>query len=113
MAHSNNDARGSDDDPSPMDRSSTHDDDRDVPDPSALESNADESHNGVASDQSEEDSTEVSPDEDTSSMLGTKLATLSLVVGVILFLFPEPITSTLGLFLVAAGAGVWLYKLMT
>jgi hypothetical protein len=31
----------------------------------------------------------------------------------ILFLFPEPVTSTLGLVLIAVGAAIWLYKLVT
>lgn len=112
MAQSNNDARASDDDPSPMDRSSTHDDDMDVPDQSALGSNRDEVHDGAVSDQPEGDSIGASPDEDTSSMLGMELTTLSLVVGAVLFLFPEPVTSTLGLLLIAVGAGVWLYELV-
>lgn len=36
------------------------------------------------------------------------LITLLLVVGVVLFLFPEPATSALGIFLVVTGAVLWL-----
>jgi hypothetical protein len=111
MAHSDNDARGPEDEPSPMDRSSTHGEDMDVPDPSALESSPDEVHDDAGFERSGDDSTGGYSDD--GGMLGMGLATLSLVIGVILFLLPEPVTSTLGLVLIATGAGIWLYKLVT
>lgn len=38
------------------------------------------------------------------------LATTLLVAGVVLFVFPEPITSTVGVALVVAGVGIWAYE---
>jgi hypothetical protein len=113
MAHSDNDARGSEDDPSPTDRSSTHDEDMDVPEPSSLGSNPDSVHDDDVSDHFGDDSIGEYLDEDDGGLLGIGLATLTLVVGVILFLFPEPATSTLGLVLLAIGAVMWLSKLVT
>lgn len=44
---------------------------------------------------------------------GWGLPALLLAAGVILFLFPEPITSTVGILLVVAGVAVWLYEWAT
>lgn len=47
------------------------------------------------------------PDTD-DGWLGGGLVTLLLVAGIVLFLFPEPATSALGIFLVIAGAVLWV-----
>ena len=46
----------------------------------------------------------------TSKLTGGSagLAGLLLLVGIVLFLFPEPTTSFLGLFIALAGAVLWL-----
>lgn len=48
------------------------------------------------------------PSERAESWWEGGLATLLLVAGVLLFLFPEPATSGLGVLLILAGAVVWL-----
>ena len=45
--------------------------------------------------------------EDDGGFLGESLALILFVVGIALFLFPEPATSTLGLILMGAGVLVW------
>ncbi|WP_135806586.1 hypothetical protein [Halorussus marinus] len=39
-----------------------------------------------------------------------ELASLALVVGLVLFLFPEPATSAIGIFLMGAGVVAWLVE---
>lgn len=52
-------------------------------------------------------------DETAGGWTDDGLITLLMVVGVALFLFPEPATSVVGLVLVGAGAVAWLVDLMT
>lgn len=47
-------------------------------------------------------------DDDDESWLDEGTIALLLVVGVALFLFPEPATSGIGVLLIAAGLGGWL-----
>jgi hypothetical protein len=51
------------------------------------------------------------PDE-SDSFLHEELVTTLLIVGVLLFLFPDPVTSTLGIVLVALGVGLWVWDLL-
>ena len=46
-------------------------------------------------------------EDDDEGILGESLALLLFVVGLVLFLFPEPGTSTLGLVLMVAALFVW------
>lgn len=50
---------------------------------------------------------EMAEDED-GTWLDEGLITLLLVAGVILFLFPEPITTSIGIILLAAGVILWV-----
>ncbi|WP_276299988.1 hypothetical protein [Halorussus lipolyticus] len=52
-----------------------------------------------------------SPDE-SDSFLHEELLPALLLVGVILFIVPEPVTSTLGIVLVALGVGLWVWDLL-
>jgi hypothetical protein len=51
--------------------------------------------------------------EDGGSWWDESLITLLLVVGVVLFVFPEPATSGLGILLITAGVIAWLIDLLT
>lgn len=51
--------------------------------------------------------------EDDDSLLGESLIGLILIAGVVLFLFPEPITSTLGIVLLVGGVLLWLLFMAT
>lgn len=55
--------------------------------------------------------TEETPAETGGSWWGEGLITLVLVAGVILFLFPEPATSALGMLLIVVGVIAWLIDL--
>ena len=51
-------------------------------------------------------------DEKSDSWWDVGLITLLLVAGVILFVFPEPVTSGLGILLILTGAALWLVDLV-
>ena len=51
--------------------------------------------------------------EGDDSWLGMGLASILVVSGVLLFLFPEPATSLLGIGLIVAGLAVWVASAMT
>ena len=50
-------------------------------------------------------------DEEDDGYLGETLVALLIAAGVILFLFPEPVTSTLGIILIGIGVVAWLADL--
>ena len=52
-------------------------------------------------------------EEEDDSWLDEALISLLLIGGIILFFFPEPITSTIGIILVLVGALAWLVDALT
>lgn len=58
-------------------------------------------------------STSDASDEDGGNWWDEGLIALLLVSGVILFLFPEPFTSTLGIVLIVVGSIAWLVDVVT
>lgn len=56
----------------------------------------------------EEDYDGGTPDEDGGNWWDEGLITLLLIAGIVLFLFPEPTTSTLGVILIVIGVIAWL-----
>lgn len=62
----------------------------------------------------EEEREHVAEEDDTdwADYVDEGAITLLLVVGVALFLFPEPGTSALGMLLVAAGVGGWIVDVL-
>ncbi|MFC7081492.1 hypothetical protein [Halorussus caseinilyticus] len=49
---------------------------------------------------------------DRWNFLHEELIPALLLVGVLLFLVPEPVTSTLGIVLVSLGVGLWVWDLL-
>lgn len=50
--------------------------------------------------------------DESDSFLHEELIPVLLIVGVLLFLFPEPISSALGIVLVALGVALWVWDLL-
>ncbi len=50
--------------------------------------------------------------DDSDSFLHEELVPTLIVLGVLLVLFPDPLTSSVGLVMVAVGAGMWLRDLL-
>ncbi|WP_170977233.1 hypothetical protein [Halorussus salinisoli] len=50
--------------------------------------------------------------DESDSFLHEELIPVLLIVGILLFLFPEPVTSTLGVVLVSLGVGLWVWDLV-
>jgi len=54
-----------------------------------------------------------STDDENDRFLDEGLIPLLVVGGLILFLFPEPVTSSLGIVLVGIGVGLWVWDLIS
>ncbi len=50
--------------------------------------------------------------DDSDSFLHEELIPALVVLGVVFVLFPDPLTSSVGLVMVAVGAGMWLRDLL-
>lgn len=50
--------------------------------------------------------------EENDSFLHEELVPMLLIAGVLLVLFPDPVTSTLGIVLVALGVALWMWDLL-
>jgi hypothetical protein len=61
----------------------------------------------------DENRTARAPDGETDRFLDEELIPILVVGGFVLVLFPEPVTSALGLVLVATGVGLWLRDLLS
>lgn len=68
--------------------------------------------NAPVDDVSEDRYDESTDAEKSDSWWDVGLITLLLVAGVVLFVFPEPVTSGLGILLVLTGAALWLVDLV-